>query len=147
MSAATRSARPFSPHCGELGQQPLEVRTWVRRSCLRMIHEKIIPPRPLPEDDSRIAYIVTEIGVPAGFATFYETTAESLWLDILWIEPGLRRQGLADALLAMFTGYALAEGIDTLQLGHVTDNEPMIALMEKHGWAVDHIVRAKRIGA
>jgi GNAT superfamily N-acetyltransferase len=139
------AAATLLPHCGELIRQPLAVRTWVRRSCLRMIQAGTVPTRPMPTDDSGIAWIKTAAGDLAGFATYYETTANSLWLDLLWIEDAWRRRGMATALLNMVTAMAIAKRLDSVELGHVTYNAPMVALMKKHGWAVDHIVRAKRL--
>lgn len=55
-------------------------------------------------------------------------------LDNIAVAPGYRRQGVADALLSVLTGFG-REHLAALMLEVRASNAPAIALYEKHGFA------------
>jgi ribosomal protein S18 acetylase RimI-like enzyme len=56
------------------------------------------------------------------------------WVFSMWVDPAVRRQGTAQALLRALTGWARGRGADVLNL-HVTEtNAPAIALYERLGF-------------
>jgi GNAT superfamily N-acetyltransferase len=71
--------------------------------------------------------------LPAGFATYllpYPRRA-FVWIDLIWVEPTFRRQGIASALLRAIGD---KHGPCHLQFGTLADNAPMNALAQRLGW-------------
>lgn len=103
-----------------------------------------IPPRPAPSGDDSVV-VALNVGNFAGFATYCPSTGKQLWLDVLWVEPDYRRRGIAMQLLHEVELTARRRHFRGVALGHETGNAAMIALMERTGWPVDHIVRRKEL--
>jgi len=101
-----------------------------------------IPDRAMPEDDSMATIAVTPSNHWAGFATWYETNTKQLWLDVLWVDPAWRRRGVAMRLLEAVRQASRQAKLRGVATGHFEGNAPMVALMQRAGWPVDHIVRA-----
>ena len=59
--------------------------------------------------------------------------AELIGIARLYVDPGVRRQGLARALLETATSCAVAHGLRPV-LDVVSDSRPAIALYERAGW-------------
>lgn len=71
-----------------------------------------------------------------GTASLIESDMEerpqySPWLAALWVEPGHRRQGVAEALMEAVVALAAASGVGTVYLCATPDNAPYYA---KRGW-------------
>jgi len=62
------------------------------------------------------------------------------WLGVhgLWVDPAVRRTGLARAVMAALLDWGAEHGASTLWLHVETDNEPAIALYESMGLDVHH---------
>lgn len=56
------------------------------------------------------------------------------WVFGMWVDPAVRRQGTAQALLRILAGWARERGADVLNLHVVTTNAPAIALYERLGF-------------
>lgn len=122
-----------------------QLRTFVHDRLRQAQRADAIPDRQPPGDDCGVAIAVAGSGHWAGFATFYETTDGRLWLDVLWVEPAWRRRGAGRLLLEAVRQAARSSGLAGVACSHAEHNAPMVALMQRTGWAVDHIVRS--IGA
>lgn len=137
-----------------LHQQPLSIeylqelrddakaRTFVHDRLGQAQAAGLIPQRKPPADDSGVAIAVAPSDHWAGFATFYETTDGRLWLDVLWVEPDWRRRGVGRQLLEAVRHAARSCDLAGVALGHAEHNAPMLALMRRAGWTVDHVVRS-----
>lgn len=98
-----------------------------------------IPPRPLPRNDDAVV-VALDGETFAGFATYHPTDDNRLWLDVLWVEPGHRRRGIATRLLDEVERAARLGKCRGVCLGHEPYNAAMAALMQRTGWEIDHIV-------
>jgi ribosomal protein S18 acetylase RimI-like enzyme len=56
------------------------------------------------------------------------------WIFGMWVEPAVRRQGTAQALLRVLAGWARERGADVLNLHVTATNAPAIALYERLGF-------------
>lgn len=125
-----------------LGDHP-QARTFVHDRTHQAQLIGVIPAdRKPPADDSSIAIAVAPSGHWAGFATFYETSDGRLWLDVLWVEAAWRRRGVGRQLIEAVRTAARSAQLAGVALGHAELNAPMIALMQRAGWKVDHVVRS-----
>ena len=69
--------------------------------------------------------------------------ARPAWVFSMWVDPAVRRQGTAQALLRVLAGWARERGADVLNL-HVTEtNAPAIALYERLGFRATGARRAQ----
>lgn len=89
-------------------------------------------------DENRATFIAERDGEWVGTGTCLleerGVGARPAWVVGMWVEPAVRRQGVAQALLRVLTGWARARGADVLNL-HVTEtNAPAIALYERLGF-------------
>lgn len=136
-------------------QQPLSIeylvqlkdsptaRTFVHDRTRQAQRAGVLPAdRSVPADDSGVAVAVAPSGHWAGFATFYETTDGRLWLDVLWVEDAWRRRGVGLQLLEAVRTAARNGGLKGVACGHLEGNGRMVGLMQRAGWAVDHVVRS-----
>ena len=104
----------------------------------------VIPPRPAPEDDDPLVTALAGETI-AGFAVYQLCTHKRVWLDVLWVEPAFRRRGVGTQLLHEVELATRRLRYRTVCLGHEQDNAAMVSLMERTGWQVDHIVRAREL--
>ncbi|WP_457109579.1 GNAT family N-acetyltransferase [Marmoricola sp. URHA0025 HA25] len=74
---------------------------------------------------------------------FAKAAIDRDWLGVhdLFVEPELRRRGLARAVLATLLEWGAEQGATTLWLHVETDNAPAIALYESLGLSVHHACR------
>ena len=146
MSAPDHHAQPLSiEYLLRLSDDP-RARTFVHHGMRQAQLAGLIPiDRKPPGDDCGVAIAVVPSGHWPGFATFYETTEGRLWLDVLWVERAWRRRGVGRQLLEAVRQAARLAELAGVACGHAEHNATMIALMQRAGWAVDHIVRS--IGA
>ena len=75
---------------------------------------------------------------PAGFALFFQTFSTFLgvpgmYLEDIFVEPGFRRQGLGEALLAHLASLAVERGCGRLEWSVRDWNEPAIGFYKKIG--------------
>jgi len=89
-------------------------------------------------DENRATFIAERDGEWVGISTCLleeEGVGERpAWVFAMWVDPAVRRQGVAQALLRALTGWARGRGADVLNL-HVTEtNAPAIALYERLGF-------------
>jgi GNAT superfamily N-acetyltransferase len=70
---------------------------------------------------------------PLGFATYFFPYPRKsfIWIDLLWVEPAFRRQGIATALLRAIGD---EHGPCHLQFGTIAENAGTHALAESLGW-------------
>lgn len=142
MSASDHYDQPLSiVYLQQLRESP-QLRTFVHDRLRQARLADAIADRQPPGDDCGVAIAVARSGHWAGFATFYETTDGRLWLDVLWVEPAWRRRGAGRLLLEAVRQAARSAGLAGVACGHAEHNAPMVALMQRAGWAVDHIVRS-----
>jgi GNAT superfamily N-acetyltransferase len=78
-------------------------------------------------------------GQPAGFTQLYPTfssvRAARVWvLNDLFVAPGARRQGVAQALIDAAATFARSEGAIRLELETMPDNRVAQTLYEAGGW-------------
>ncbi len=89
-------------------------------------------------DRDRATFIAERDGIWVGISTCVleagGTGERPAWVFGMWVEPTVRRQGTAQALLRVLAGWARERGADMLNL-HVTEtNTPAIALYERLGF-------------
>lgn len=85
-----------------------------------------------PDDDSP----------PAGYAQLrfrhsLWTAAPDCWIEDVFVEPGARRRGVADALVTLALNVARQRGARRAELDTSEGNEAALALYERHGFARD----------
>ncbi len=85
-----------------------------------------------PDDDSP----------PGGYAQLrfrhsLWTAAPDCWIEDVFVDPGARRRGVADALVALALDVARERGARRAELDTSEDNEAALALYERHGFARD----------
>ena len=86
-------------------------------------------------------------GQIAGFCQLYPSfcsvaAAPILVLYDLFVAPGARRSGLAEALMQAAQDYATAQGVARMDLTTAHTNTPAQALYESLGWRRDTVFRA-----
>lgn len=86
----------------------------------------------------RATFIVERDGAWVGLGTCVleggGTGERPAWVFGMWVDPAVRRQGTAQALLRVLAGWARERGADVLNL-HVSEtNVPAIALYERLGF-------------
>jgi len=135
-------AQPLSIEYLQELRDDAKARTYIHDRTQQAMLEGQLRERKPPDDDSGVAIAVAPSGHWAGFATFYETTDGRLWLDLLWVEPAWRRRGVGRQLLEAVRQAARARNLAGVAQGHAEHNAPMLALMRREGWAVDHVVRS-----
>lgn len=79
-----------------------------------------------------------------GFATYFDVGHGRLWLDILWVHPERRRQGIGSRLLDAVV--ARAGGFEQLMLGTTVRNGPMRAMAEARGFEIEGLYYARSVG-
>ena len=86
-------------------------------------------------DNPSVAMLLAlgEDGAPLGYAVL-STVLDEGNLDNIAVAPAYRRQGVADALLSVVTGFG-REHLSRLMLEVRASNAPAIALYEKYGFA------------
>ena len=86
-------------------------------------------------DNPAVAVLLAlgEDGAPLGYAVL-STVLDEGNLDNIAVAPAYRRQGVADALLSVVTGFG-REHLSRLMLEVRASNAPAIALYEKYGFA------------
>jgi GNAT superfamily N-acetyltransferase len=121
---------------------------------LRRVHEISGYPSGWPQDPGRwltpagqvAAWVAEDDGQLSGHVALvqgvrYECLLQATGRDArelggiarLYVDPGIRRKGLARALLEAATSHALARGLQPV-LDVVDDSQPAIALYERSGW-------------
>ncbi len=87
----------------------------------------------LENPGAAILLALGEDGAPLGYAVL-STVLDEGNLDNIAVAPAYRRQGVADALLSVVTGFG-REHLSRLMLEVRASNAPAIALYEKYGFA------------
>ncbi len=87
----------------------------------------------LENPGAAILLALGEDGAPLGYAV-QSTVLDEGNLDNIAVAPAYRRQGVADALLSVVTGFG-REHLSRLMLEVRASNAPAIALYEKYGFA------------
>ena len=89
-------------------------------------------------DDDRATFIAERDGVWVGIGTCVLEAGGAgerpAWIFGMWVDPAVRRQGTAQALLRALAGWALERGADVLNLHVTATNGPAIALYERLGF-------------
>lgn len=91
--------------------------------------------RALPTGEELIVHTGPKLR-PTSFAIFFDTDEGYCWLDLLWVDPSHRRQGLATALIDVVEIITETElKLDRLDFGTIAENEAMQSLVKKRtGW-------------
>jgi len=89
-------------------------------------------------DDDRATFIAEREGAWVGVSVCVLEAGGAgerpAWVFSMWVDPTVRRQGTAQALLRVLAAWARERGADVLNL-HVTEtNAPAIALYERLGF-------------
>jgi len=84
-----------------------------------------------PTDENAIAWCSSRTSL-LGFATFYDVGLARLWIDVLWVDPRHRRQGIGRALIAAIRLHVSADY--RLLLGTMTENAAMHRLADTIGF-------------
>jgi ribosomal protein S18 acetylase RimI-like enzyme len=89
-------------------------------------------------DDDRATFIAERNGVWVGIGTCVLEAGGAgerpAWIFGMWVDPAVRRQGTAQALLRFLAGWARERGADVLNLHVTATNAPAIALYERLGF-------------
>ncbi len=99
--------------------------------CVKLAFNEGVSAGAFPEDraepsgEESVAWISGSSKVVA-FATFYETDHGKMWIDVLWVDPGFRREGKAATLIAAIEAHASALGYGKIAMGVKADNGTMI---------------------
>lgn len=88
--------------------------------------------RELCGDESAI-FAFCDSGI-TGVAVVYAPDEKCLWLDILYVQPEHRRQGIATALIEEAYAVARISGLASLEFGTLVSNGPMQALATRAGF-------------
>lgn len=111
----------------------------------RALARGLFGPKPFAE-----AMIGEYRGVDSAFALFFHTFSTflgrpGLYLEDLYVQPGVRGRGIGGALLRQVGRLALERGCGRLELAVLHWNEPAIRLYRRHGiepladWTVHRI--------
>jgi hypothetical protein len=102
----------------------------------RLLSGRVPEPAELEVDGPRVRAAVGDLA--SGKAS-----VDGDWLGVhgLWVEPGVRRRGLALAVMDALLEWGAEQSATTLWLHVETDNEPGIALYESLGLSVHHECR------
>ncbi len=93
----------------------------------------------VPAEPQRFRALIAEVdGAPAGFALYFTTYStwrghHGIWLEDLYVTPGMRGRGVGKALLARVARIALEEGCPRLEWSVLDWNESAIAVYRKVG--------------
>src|SRR4029450_5781378 len=89
-------------------------------------------------DDDRATFIAERNGVWVGIGTCVLEVGGAgerpAWIFGMWVDPAVRRQGTAQALLRFLAGWARERGADVLNLHVTATSAPAIALYERLGF-------------
>ena len=89
-------------------------------------------------DDDRATFVAERDGAWVGIGTCVLQAggagARPAWVFGMWVEPAVRRQGTAQALLHVLAGWAWERGADVLNLHVVATNAPALALYARLGF-------------
>lgn len=117
----------------------------------KMFDEDVLPPdrERLTGTENAIFALDEEngrAGEIAGMLVFFrpEQDPDLLWLDLVYVAPDYRRQGIASVMIHHVAEFASAVGTERLELGTALNNAPMIALAQRAGFA-DTSVYFKRV--
>ena len=88
-------------------------------------------------DDDRATFIAERDGAWVGMGTCVLEAGGAgerpAWIFGMWVDPVMRRQGTAQALLRVLAGWARERGADVLNLHVVATNAPALALYQRLG--------------
>ncbi len=85
--------------------------------------------------------------INAGVAVFYQPEdAHCLWLDVLYVAPEYRRQGIGRALVTLVRQNAIDAGLSEFSVGTMLDNAPMLSLLKSVGMTGGLVFFDERIG-
>ena len=101
--------------------------------------------RGLPDGSECVVWagLTTE---PICFATFFEAEHGRVWLDLLYVRPGSRRQGYGTRLLDAVRMHCAAHGgFDEIHFGTRLENAAMRALAAKAGYVETYVDLVARI--
>lgn len=89
--------------------------------------------RRVPNGDEQ-AWVVFDGEMPVGFATHYQpSTDPMMWLDLLFVDPDWRKQGVGAELMALVESMARQNGCVRVEWGTGYGNDRMKALTAKVG--------------
>lgn len=109
--------------------------TSVARLFAKAVKDRELDGRRMPPDGNEIILWIGDENLPLGFATFYEPANRvgTLWLDILYVVPALRKQGLGFRLLLAVKEEGKKLGHLDLMLGTATHNLTMHRMAKSLG--------------
>jgi GNAT superfamily N-acetyltransferase len=101
------------------------------------LRSALFGPRPLAE-----AIVAEEAGEPVGFALFFPYFSPypgvpGLFMELLYVVPELRRQGIGQALLRRVARIAVERGAGRLEWGVLKANESAIRFYTRLGATLD----------
>jgi len=98
--------------------------------------------RRVPNGDEQV-WVVYDDQMPVAFATHYQpSTDPMMWLDLLFVDPDYRRQGIGGELLALVGSQARQDNCTRVEWGTGVGNERMQGLTTKaDGQMVGHYYR------
>lgn len=104
---------------------------------------------PLTETEEAFFIASDKFVEPMAFAVFYEPEwceerGRLLWLDILFVQPLHRRNGLGTVLATSVMFEARRRGIDRVEFGTKVDNAGMHKIAGQLGFVADHLVFKRR---
>ena len=90
--------------------------------------------RELPDETHQVIWAVVD-GEVVGFATFKPTDENATWLELVYVQPDFRRQGIGRALFKAFIAASRAEGVGIVLTGTRAGNVAMADFVRRQGWA------------
>lgn len=84
---------------------------------------------------------------PLGFATFFPVSEARLWLDVLYVAPDWRRQGIGRALISAVAKVGRERlGCHRIEFGTLLRNVAMQALAADAGFSLEGLFYARGAG-
>ncbi|HEY8314784.1 MAG TPA: GNAT family N-acetyltransferase [Candidatus Baltobacteraceae bacterium] len=95
-------------------------------------------------DGSSVIFLASLAGRPAGFAQLFRVYStvhlgRGYILEDIFVAPGMRRHGVAAALLDRALAHARSEGVAGMFLETARDNQAARALYERAGWSLEQL--------
>lgn len=125
-------------------EEPL--RSWVLATVSKAQGMGDLPPRDSGIPAGSVVIWIGAHAAPDAFATFCVLEGQTtVWLDILYVEPGFRGKGLGLLLLQIVEQASRLNGYKSMQLGTGPLNLAMQRLALKAGWGKRMLVMERKL--